>query len=48
MRKRLYVTKTHCKNIYKKLGIHKREELLVLMEHPSVAPEKDSEEEGAG
>ena len=48
VRKRLYVTKTHCKNIYKKLGIHKREELLVLMEHPSVAPEKDSEEEGAG
>ncbi|MFQ9742901.1 MAG: helix-turn-helix transcriptional regulator [Slackia sp.] len=39
---------THCKNIYKKLGIHKREELLMLMEHPSVAPEKDSEEEGAG
>lgn len=29
--------KTHCKNIYKKLGIHKREELLVLMGHPSVA-----------
>lgn len=39
--------KTHCKNIYKKLGIHKREELLILMEHPSVAPEKGSEEEGA-
>lgn len=39
--------KTHCKNIYKKLGIHKREELLVLMEHPSVAPEKGPEEEDA-
>ena len=28
--------KTHCKNIYKKLGVHKREDLLVLMGHPSV------------
>lgn len=36
----LYVSnstaRTHCKNIYKKLGVHKREELLVMMGHPSV------------
>lgn len=31
--------KTHCKNIYRKLGIHKRDELLALMGHPSVSSE---------
>lgn len=28
--------KTHCKNIYRKLDIHKREELLIMLQHPSV------------
>lgn len=36
--------KTHCKNIYKKLGIHKREELLTLMGHPSVLQRDDQAE----
>lgn len=34
--------KTHCKNIYRKLGVHKRDELLGLMGHPSVSSKKDA------
>ena len=29
--------KAHCKGIYRKLGVHKREELLRLVGHPSSA-----------
>ena len=35
--------KSHCKSIYRKLGIHKREELLRLVGHPSVDERLESE-----